>query len=91
MSKMYVIQWKSKLNGRAGKGTKVFEREAVEQLVAELNREYPQIEHRLLEVERDAEPSPPVAESAETPEPGAPAETAAEHDNDAEFQTVSVG
>jgi hypothetical protein len=42
MSKMYVIQWKSKLKGRAGKGTKVFEREAVEQLVAELNREYPE-------------------------------------------------
>ena len=47
MNKMYVIHWKSKVNGRAGTGTKLFDREAAELLVQELNREYPQIEHEV--------------------------------------------
>jgi hypothetical protein len=34
------------VNGRAGRGTKRFEKEEVEGLVEELNREYPQIEHQ---------------------------------------------
>ncbi|HWD93415.1 MAG TPA: hypothetical protein VG938_13820 [Verrucomicrobiae bacterium] len=46
MNNSYVIQWKSKVNGRAGRGTKRFEKEEVEGLVEELNREYPQIEHQ---------------------------------------------
>ena len=50
MNKTYVIQWKSKVNGRAGRGTKIFSREEGERLVAELNREYPQILHELAEV-----------------------------------------
>jgi len=45
----YVIQWKSKVNGRAGRGTKLFERQEAEQLVEELNREYPQIDHEIVE------------------------------------------
>ncbi|HWQ91137.1 MAG TPA: hypothetical protein VN673_05660 [Clostridia bacterium] len=45
MSEMYVIHWVSKVNGRAGKGTKLFSREEAEQLVSELNEEYPQIKH----------------------------------------------
>jgi DNA-directed RNA polymerase subunit F len=45
MNNSYVIQWKSKVNGRAGRGTKQFEKEEVDRLVEELNREYPQIEH----------------------------------------------
>ena len=49
MNKMYVIQWKSKVNGRAGRGTKMFERREAEQLVEELNREYPQIDHEVVE------------------------------------------
>ena len=52
MNKMYVIHWKSKINGRAGTGTKLLEREAAEALVEELNREYPQIEHEIWEAER---------------------------------------
>ena len=40
-----MIQWKSKVNGRAGQGTKMFEREEAKRLAEELNREYPQIEH----------------------------------------------
>ena len=45
MNNNYVIQWKSKVNGRAGRGTKRFEREEAERLVQELNLEYPEIEH----------------------------------------------
>jgi len=45
MNKSYVIQWKSKVNGRAGRGTKLFDRTEAEKLVEELNREYPQIHH----------------------------------------------
>lgn len=45
MSSNYVIQWKSKVNGRAGRGTKHFEQTEAERLAEELNREYPQIEH----------------------------------------------
>jgi hypothetical protein len=48
MSTKYVIRWKSKVNGRAGRGTKEFNREHGEQLVAELNSEYPDIEHELI-------------------------------------------
>jgi len=45
MNNSYVIEWKSNVNGRAGRGTKRFEKEEVDRLVEELNREYPQIEH----------------------------------------------
>ena len=51
MNKTYVIQWKSKVNGRAGRGTKLFDREEAERLVEELNREYPQIEHEFVEAQ----------------------------------------
>jgi hypothetical protein len=47
MNMSYVIQWKSKVNGRAGKGTKLFDRAEAERLVAELNHEYPQIHHEI--------------------------------------------
>jgi len=51
MNKTYVIQWKSTVNGRTGRGTKTFEKAEAEQLVAELNREYPQILHEPVEAE----------------------------------------
>ena len=58
MNKTYVIQWKSTVNGRAGRGTKLFEREEAERLVAELNQEYPQIVHECVEVQAErAEPA----------------------------------
>jgi hypothetical protein len=50
MNNSYVIQWKSKSNGRAGRGTKRFDKEEAERLVEELNREYPQIEHEAVAV-----------------------------------------
>jgi len=49
MRKSYVIQWKSKVNGRAGRGTKLFDRDEAQRLVEELNREYPQIDHAAVE------------------------------------------
>src|ERR1051326_8070404 len=48
MSSTYVIRWKSKVNGRAGRGTKQFDRVEAERLAQELNREYPQIEHEVI-------------------------------------------
>lgn len=57
MSKSYVIQWKSSENGRAGKGSKLFELEEAEQLAEELNREYPRIHHEVVEANLDPEHS----------------------------------
>jgi hypothetical protein len=51
MSNTYVIQWKSKVNGRAGRGTKHFSLEDAERLVDELNHEYPTIHHELMDSE----------------------------------------
>jgi len=55
MSKTYVIQWKSKVNGRAGKGTKLFDLDEAQELAAELNQEYPDIFHELLNTEPQAD------------------------------------
>ena len=71
MNISYVIQWKSKSNGRAGRGTKRFDREEAEQLVEELNREYPQIEHEAVEAPADgseptSEPTPQEAPTIPT-------------------------
>jgi hypothetical protein len=65
MSKAFIIQWKSKVNGSRGRGTKTFDREEASRLVEELNREYPQIEHEVVE----AGPRAPE-ESAERPATG---------------------
>jgi hypothetical protein len=51
MNKTFVIQWKSKVNGRAGRGTKTFQKEEAARLADELNREYPQIEHQIIEAQ----------------------------------------
>ena len=47
--KSYVIQWKSTVNGRTGKGTKQFDFQEAHQLAEELNREYPRIRHEPVE------------------------------------------
>ena len=54
MNNSYVIYWKSRVNGRTGRGTKHFSRNEAEALAEELNREYPQIEHQA--VKSDAIP-----------------------------------
>lgn len=72
MNNSYVIQWKSKVNGRAGRGTKRFEKDEADRLVEELNREYPQIEHEAVsapEIEPHVEPAPTAAEEPAVPVP----------------------
>ncbi len=54
----YVIRWKSKVNGRAGRGTKEFSHTEAQQLADELNHEYPDIEHEPI-------PAPPPQARAE--------------------------
>lgn len=74
MSKTYVIQWKSKINGRAGRGTKHFPFEEAETLVHELNREYPNIHHELVDSESvspvpSAEPTAEAQAGSQSTEP----------------------
>ena len=60
MNKKYVIQWKSKVNGRAGRGTKLFDLTEAQRLADELNTEYPDIEHQPVVA---TEPGQPHAEA----------------------------
>ena len=62
MNKNYIIRWKSKVNGRSGRGTKLFARDEAEQLVDELNTQYPDIEHEL--AEPDDQPLNRVAQAS---------------------------
>ena len=55
---MYVIQWKSRTNGRTGTGTTLFDRKDAERLAEELNRDFPEIEHQSLDTEAIAKPAP---------------------------------
>jgi hypothetical protein len=74
MINSYLIQWKSTVNGRAGRGSKVFEFEEASRLAAELNREYPGIHHEPVKATSAPEtPGPPQVESSEAglPEAGA--------------------
>ena len=49
MNKKYIIQWKSKVNGRVGKGTKLFDYDEALDLADELNLQDPGIEHEIME------------------------------------------
>ncbi len=66
MSNFYVIRWRLIVNGRTGKGTRRFPEEEARRLAAELNREYPDIEHEVVDApaEPAAAPSSPLASSA---------------------------
>jgi hypothetical protein len=92
MSNTYVIQWKSTVNGRTGKGTKLFSLEDAQALVAELNHEHPEIQHEALEAE--TAPSSPVQEPAPSAsEPSSfpsPAETPPEEDPQEPDPALSV-
>jgi hypothetical protein len=59
VSTTYVIRWKSNVNGLAGRGAKEFHLAAGQHLVAELNSEYPDIEHELIVT---PPPRPPESE-----------------------------
>jgi hypothetical protein len=43
--KTYAIRWKSTVSGQIGTGTKLFEKKEAERLAAELNVDYPDIDH----------------------------------------------
>lgn len=74
MNKTYVINWKSKTNGRIGTGTNRFDREEAERLVEELNRDFPEIEHRVVGVDAEDDvnstivPLPTTTTTAAEPE-----------------------
>lgn len=68
MRNSYVIGWKSRVNGRAGRGKKVFELVEAQRLADELNREYPSIDHQAVEAKPTAE-TPPDARLPEQTEP----------------------
>jgi hypothetical protein len=61
MNKTYVIHWRSKTNGRIGTGTTRFDREAADRLVEELNRDYPEIEHRIVNLGSEGESNPIIS------------------------------
>jgi len=65
MSSTYVIRWKSKVNGRAGRGTKCFERTEAARLADELNREYPEIEHEIVKMNPRMAEQPSAEEKPE--------------------------
>jgi hypothetical protein len=75
MSKSYLIQWKSLINGRSGKGTKLFELEEAQLLANELNQEYPGIQHEVMEAGSHTEPVPEVQQT----EPAEQAEARSEN------------
>jgi hypothetical protein len=50
VNKLYRIHWRNKTTGRVGQGTKEFDRAKAEEIVFELNRDYPHIEHSAEEV-----------------------------------------
>ena len=51
MNNSFVIYWKSKVNGRTGRGTRQFSRDEADRLAEELNREYPEIEHEAVKAD----------------------------------------
>jgi len=65
VKKTFIIHWKSKVNGRAGRGTKLFEQLEAERLVSELNRDYPEIEHEAIEAPSSCESEPSAQEAVE--------------------------
>ena len=60
-AKRHAIRWTSRTSGRKGTGTNRLSRDEAEKLAAELNQEYPDIEHVVVLV------GPSPAESVATP------------------------
>jgi hypothetical protein len=56
MDKLYIIHWKSSVNGRAGTGRTLFSKEEADKLAAELNLDYPEIEHEVRNASEMVEP-----------------------------------
>ena len=69
MSKSYVIQWKSTINGRTGRGTRVFEFDEAQRLAEELNQEYPDIDHSPAEVATHSQAAPSIQQAPPVQQP----------------------
>jgi len=59
--KTHVIHWVSTVNGSVGTGKRLFEKEEAERLAAELNSNYPEIDHEAVQ------PGPPSVVLASEP------------------------
>ena len=56
--KTHAIHWKSTVSGKIGTGTRLFEKEEAERLAAELNADFPDIDHdAVIPVSSSAEPA----------------------------------
>ena len=64
--KTHAIHWKSVVSGKVGTGTTLFEKDAAEQLAAELNQEYPDIDHAAV-IPPPPAPAPEATEPAPAP------------------------
>lgn len=84
MSNTYLIHWKSNVNCRAGKGSRQFSLEEAQRLVEELNHDYPEIEHVLIEA---PPPEAPRPEEAQSGDPAAAAEFQSPPDDEVEPET----
>ena len=70
MSKTYMIRWRSKVNGRIGTGSRLFERQEASDFADQLNADYPEIEHEVTEVSSETPPpSSEVKTEGEQPKP----------------------
>ncbi len=62
MEKTYVIIWRARNSGRTGQSKKVLNLEEANKLAFELNQEYPEYDHLVLNAaDPQAKPVPPVA------------------------------
>lgn len=77
MSNSYVIEWKSLVNGRTGRGTKLFDFEEAHRLANELNLHYPDIHHEPVEVNNSAT----APSTTPVPEPESAAEVSEQNHN----------
>ena len=48
MEKTYVIVWKARNNGRTGQGKKLLDKQEASTIAMELNKDYPEYEHMIL-------------------------------------------
>jgi hypothetical protein len=60
MTKTHVIHWRSRANGRSGIGAKFFDRAEAEKLAAELNEDFPEIEHIAFNTQSETAEEPSV-------------------------------
>lgn len=90
MNEAYVIQWKNKVNGRAGRGTRQLSRDEADELAQELNQEYPEILHEAVPW-RDSPPAPAESSESTTPTqaPVATIEREEEEDDEKEESSAS--